>query len=231
MFVPRLRFGLVSENLPIALPDTERRMDFERLTMTLQESLAAAQKLAQANGQQQVDVEHFLASLLAQAGRRTTDLLRACGVDHDDLKRRVDEDVRKLPKVSGGSGDSDKIYLSGRLNRVLTRADDEAKKANDQFVAPEHVLLAMCDDDGAAGRLFRQAGLTRDKVVKAMKDVRKGENVNSHDPDATYKALEQFGRDLTQMAATTSSTRSSAATRRSAASSRCCRAAPRTTRC
>ncbi len=175
-------------------------MDFERLTTTLQQSLSAAQKLAAANGQQQVDVEHFLASLLSQGGRRTTDLLQGAGVDAQELKRRADKEVERLPKVSGPAVEPDKVYLSGRMSRVLSRAEDEAKKVNDQFIAPEHVLLALGEDDGATGRLLRQVGWTRDKVLNAMKDVRKGENVNSQDPEATYKSLEQFGRDLTQMA-------------------------------
>ncbi len=175
-------------------------MDFERLTTTLQESLAAAQKSARANGQQQVDVEHFLAALLEQSGQRTADLLQVAGVDAPELKRRADKEVVRLPKVSGPQGETDKVYLSSRLSRVLDRAEEEAKKAKDQFIASEHVLLALCEDDGAGGRLLRQMGLTRDKVITAMKDVRKGENVNSQDPEATYKSLEQFGRDLTQMA-------------------------------
>ncbi len=86
------------------------------------------------------------------------------------------------------------------MNRVLTHAEDEAKKAKDQYIAPEHVLLGLVEDDGATGRMLRQLGMTRAKVLNAMKDVRKGENVNAQNPEATYKALEQFGRDLTQMA-------------------------------
>ena len=175
-------------------------MDFERLTTSLQQSLSAAQKLARANGQQQVDVEHLLASLLEPGGQRTGDLLQGAGVDPQELKRRADKEVERLPKVSGPEMEPDKVYLTGRLNRVLTRAEEESRKAQDQFVAVEFVLLALCEDDGATGRMLKQMGLTRDKVMNAMKDVRKGENVNSQDPETTYKALEQFGRDLTQMA-------------------------------
>ena len=175
-------------------------MDFERLTTTLQQSLSAAQKLARANGQQQVDVEHFFASMLSEGGRRTSDLLAGAGVDAADLKRRADKEVERLPKVSGSAVEADKIYLSGRMNSVFTRAEEEARKAKDQFIAPEHILLALVEDDGATGRLLKQVGLTRDKVLNAMKDVRKGDNVNSQDPEASYKSLEQFGRDLTQMA-------------------------------
>jgi ATP-dependent Clp protease ATP-binding subunit ClpB len=175
-------------------------MDFDRLTTTLQQSLAAAQKLAGANGQQHVDVEHLLAALLEQGGRRTADLLQGAGIDPAELKRQADREVGRLPRVSGPAVEPDKVYLSGRLSRVLSRAEEEAGKAKDQFIAPEHVLLAICEDDGPAGRLLRQMGLTRERVHTAMKDVRKGEPVNSQDPEATYKSLEQFGRDLTEMA-------------------------------
>src|SRR5262245_37338655 len=175
-------------------------MDFDRLTTVAQNALKSARDRARAQGQQQVDVEHLLAALLEAAGRRTFDLLQSAGVDGDELAKRALREVGRLPKVSGTSEDSDKIYLTSRLNRVLNRAVEEADKAKDQFVAPEHLFLGMIEDEGETGRLLRQSGLTREKLLNAMKEIRKGENVNTQDPEATYKALEQFGRDLTEMA-------------------------------
>src|SRR5437899_1381626 len=107
-------------------------MDFDRFTTSLQQSVGAAQKSARAHGQQQIDVEHFLAALLEHGGRRTEDLLQGAGVDGQELKRRIEREVERFPKVSGPEGEADKVYLTGRLNRVLSRAEEESKKAKDQ---------------------------------------------------------------------------------------------------
>src|SRR5260370_7258959 len=96
-------------------------MDFERLTTTLQQSLAAAQKLAQSNGQPQVDVEHLLAALLAEGGRRTADLLQAAGVDPQQLQRRADQEAERLPKVPTPPTHPATLYLTRPLTPAPTR--------------------------------------------------------------------------------------------------------------
>jgi ATP-dependent Clp protease ATP-binding subunit ClpB len=106
-----------------------------------------------------------------------------------------------MPKVTGPSGAPDQIYVTGRLNRLLARAEDEAKKLKDDYISIEHLILAMCEDGGASGRILKEFGVTRDRLMKALQEVRGSQRVTSQNPEATYEALERYGRDLTQSAA------------------------------
>src|SRR5262249_43355823 len=112
----------------------------------------------------------------------------------------VQRELEKLPRVTTSSGSPDQLYVSGRLNRLLTQAEDEAKRLKDDFVSVEHLLLVMCDDTGAAGRILKEFGVTRDRLMRAMQEVRGHQRVSSANPEATYEALERYGRDLTKLA-------------------------------
>ena len=87
------------------------------------------------------------------------------------------------------------------MNRLLTQAEEEAKKIKDEYVSVEHLLLAMTDDGGVAGRILKEFGVTREKLSGALKDIRGNQRVTSQNPEATYQALERYGRDLTKLAA------------------------------
>src|SRR5690242_14027753 len=114
-------------------------MDFNRFTEKLQEAVRAAQSKAVRYGHQQVDVEHLLAALLEQEGGLTGSILTRAGVPVDALKRRIESELDRMPKVSGPSGGPDQIYVTARLNKLLTAAEDEAKKLKDDYVSVEHV--------------------------------------------------------------------------------------------
>jgi ATP-dependent Clp protease ATP-binding subunit ClpB len=175
-------------------------MDMNRFTEKLQEAIRAAESKATRYGHQQLDVEHLLASLLEQEGGLASSVLSRAGVNVDTLKPRVEQELDRLPKVSGPSGPPDQIYLTGRLNRLLTEAEDEAKKLKDDYISVEHVLLAMTGDSGPAGRLLREYGATRERLMQALREVRGNQRVTSQNPEATYEALERYGRDLTKLA-------------------------------
>jgi ATP-dependent Clp protease ATP-binding subunit ClpB len=174
-------------------------MDINRFTEKAQEALQGAHRRATRLGQQQVDVEHLLAELLEQEPGLALSILRKADVDVGALKRRVERELEKLPRVSGGGG-SDQVYLTGRLNRLIVQAEDEAKRFKDDFLSVEHLLLAMTDDGGAAGRILREMGVTRDRLMSALQEVRGNQRVTTQNPEATYEALERYGRDLTQLA-------------------------------
>jgi ATP-dependent Clp protease ATP-binding subunit ClpB len=174
-------------------------MDINRFTEKAQEALSAAQARATRNGQQNVDVEHVLLALLEQEGGLAPAILRKANVPVDRLRARVETEVDRLPRVSG-SGDSGQVYVSGRLNRLLVKAEDEAKRRKDEFVSVEHLLLALADDTGTAGRLLKEFGATRDSIEKAVQEVRGSQRVTSQNPEGTYQALEKYGRDLTELA-------------------------------
>ncbi len=178
-------------------------MDINRLTEKAQEALRAAQSEATRLGHQQVDVEHLLLALLAQEGGLAKSILDKAGVDAETVRQRVEAELARLPKVSSTSGGVGDVYVTSRLNRLLTQAEDEARKLKDEYVSVEHLLLAMVDDkSGAAGRILNESGLTRDRLMQALKGVRGSQRVTSQNPEATYEALERYGRDLTKLAAT-----------------------------
>jgi ATP-dependent Clp protease ATP-binding subunit ClpB len=177
-------------------------MDINRLTEKAQEALRAAQSEATRLGHQQLDVEHLLLALLDQEGGLTRSVLDKTGVDADLVRQRLETELARLPKVSSASGAAGEVYITSRLNRLLVQAEDEAKQLKDDYVSVEHILLAIVDDrSGTAGRLLGELGLTRDKLMQALRQVRGSQRVTSQNPEATYEALERYGRDLTKQAA------------------------------
>jgi ATP-dependent Clp protease ATP-binding subunit ClpB len=175
-------------------------MDINRFTEKVQEALQAAQRLAMRFGHQQMDVEHVLLAMLDQADGLAPAILLKAGVPVDALKIRVQRELEKLPRVSGPGGEN--VYLSGRLNRLLVdQVEEEAKKFKDEYISAEHLLLAMIDDTGPAGKIFREFGISRDRLMKALQEVRGHQRVTSPTPEGTYQALEAYGRDLTRAAA------------------------------
>ncbi|MDR3701962.1 MAG: ATP-dependent chaperone ClpB [Candidatus Sulfopaludibacter sp.] len=176
-------------------------MDINRFTEKLQEAVRAAQSKAVRYGHQQIDVEHLLAALLEQEGGLAHSILSKSGVQTDALLRRLEAELDRMPKVSASGGGPDQVYVTSRLNQLLTRAEDEARKLKDEYISVEHVLLAALDDKGAAGRLLKEYGLTGERLMQALREVRGSQRVTSQNPEATYEALERYGRDLTKLAA------------------------------
>jgi ATP-dependent Clp protease ATP-binding subunit ClpB len=175
-------------------------MDINRFTESVQQGLSAAQSKAARYGNQQVDVEHLLAALFEQERGLAGSILNKAEINADALKQRVEQELQRLPKVSGPAGAPDQIYVTGRLNRLLAQAEDEAKKLKDDYISVEHLLLAMTDDMGAMGRIFHELGVTRERLMRALQEVRGSQRVTSQTPEATYEALERYGRDLTRLA-------------------------------
>ena len=173
-------------------------MDLNKFTEKASETVQEAIKLAQKNGQQQVEPEHLLLSLLNQEGGLAGAILRKAGTPVDSLHRRVQEDVDKLPKMSGGE---DRVGLGSRMVRLGNRAADEAKKFKDDFISVEHLLLALLEDTGTAGRTLKEHQATGERVLKALQEVRGNQRITTQNPEATYEALKKYGRDLTEMAA------------------------------
>ncbi len=176
-------------------------MNLNRLTERSQEALREAQGLATRAGNQGVDVEHLLLALRAQRDGIAAPLLQAAGANGDALRARLQQEVERLPKVSGPAARPDQVYVTQRLSQLLTRAEDEAAGLKDEYVSVEHLLLAALADGGATGRLLREQGVTRDTLMAALQKVRGSQRVTSQNPETTYQALERYGRDLTKLAA------------------------------
>ncbi|TAM78447.1 ATP-dependent chaperone ClpB [bacterium] len=174
-------------------------MDAEKMTERVQQALNAAHALAVRRQNTDVGVEHLLAALLEQDQGIVPTILEKANEDPQRMARRVERELERLPKVVGTQ--PDRVYLSAALSRLLNTAEDESKALSDEYVSVEHLLLAMGADGGSVGRLFRELGLTRERLLQALRDVRGNQRVTSQNPEATYQTLERYGRDLTQLAA------------------------------
>jgi len=175
-------------------------MDFNRLTEKSQEAIRQAQTTAINYGNQQVDVEHLLLALLEQEGGLAPSILLKADVPLEPLHKRLIQEIEKLPKVSGSGVRPDQVYITDRLSQLLNTAEREAKRLKDDYVSIEHLLLAITEDRGASGKLLREFGATRDRLMKALVEVRGNQRVTTQNPEATYEALQKYGRDLTELA-------------------------------
>ncbi len=175
-------------------------MDINRFTEKAQSAVRAAQTLATRNSNQQIEVEHLALALLEQENGLAPNLLNKIGVNVTTLKQAIESDIQKFPKVTGPSGPVDQVYITARLNKVFVAAEDEAKKLKDDFISVEHLLLAIIDEGGAAARNFKTAGADRKRIEETLKQVRGSQRVTSQNPEATYEALNRYGRDLTKAA-------------------------------
>ena len=176
-------------------------MDINRFTEKAQQALQAAQSAAVRYGHQQIDVEHLFTALLLQEGGLAAAIFNKADVPVPPILRALEQELDRMPKVSGPSGPPDQLYITGRLNRLIVQAEDEARRLKDDYISVEHLLLAMTEDGGATGRILKQFGVTRERLMRALQEVRGSQRVTSPTPESTYQALERYGRDLTQLAA------------------------------
>jgi ATP-dependent Clp protease ATP-binding subunit ClpB len=170
------------------------------MTEKAQQALQASQQRALRMGHQQIDVENVLLSLLEQEPGLATAILRKADVNPDTLCRHLERELDKIPRVTTVTGNEANVYLSGRLNRLMAKAEEEARRFKDDYLSVEHLLLAMTEDTGATGRILKDLGLTRDRLMATLQEVRGNQRVTSPNPEATYEALQRYGRDLTELA-------------------------------
>jgi ATP-dependent Clp protease ATP-binding subunit ClpB len=173
-------------------------MRLDRYTQRAQEAILAAQETAQNYNHNQVEPEHLLRTLLTQPEGVVPEVIQQAGADPAALQAQLEDELARRPKVYGGNA---QLGLSGQLSRVLQDALGEAAGMHDDYVSTEHLLLALLGKDGAgAAKLLARASITRDRVLAALTAIRGSQRVTSQTPEATYKALEKYGRDLTQAA-------------------------------
>ncbi|MBY0242171.1 MAG: ATP-dependent chaperone ClpB [Burkholderiaceae bacterium] len=169
----------------------------DKLTTKLQEALADAQSLAVGNDNPYIEPVHLLSALINQDDGGARSLLQRAGVNIGGLTNAIKGGLERLPKVSGNNGD---VQASREFIGVLNLADKEAQKRADQFVSSEMVLLALTDDKSDAGRLARDAGLTRKALEAAIDTVRGGAKVDSQEAEGQREALKKYTMDLTERA-------------------------------
>ena len=173
-------------------------MNFDKYTQNAQAAVADCQNIAIENGQQQLEGEHLHLALLRQQDGLVPRLLTYMGLDVDTLIRQVQQEIDKLPKVSGSS---DQLYASRRFSQLLMAAEKNAQQFKDEYVSVEHLYLALVDENGTpSARIFRQYGIDREKLLQALTKVRGSQRVTSQNPEENYEALSKYGRDLVEMA-------------------------------
>jgi ATP-dependent Clp protease ATP-binding subunit ClpB len=176
-------------------------MDFAKLTQMSRQAVTDAQAIARRFNHNEVDTWHLLSALLAQEGGVVSGLVEKLGSGPGAMQLAVERELEKLPTVTG-SVDTSKVYVTQAVNDVLTRAEEEAKSLNDDFVSVEHLLLGLLDigKPEALKKLFKSFAIDRAKLLKALKELRGSQRVTTDNPEATYAALEKYGVDLVAQA-------------------------------
>ena len=175
-------------------------MRIDRFTQKMQEALQAAQDVASQFNHQEIANEHFLSALLDQSDGITQPLLEKIGVPANQLRERLAAELERRPKVHGTAVD---LRLSNELRSVLDGAEKEMSKLKDEYTSAEHYLLALSavpQSGIPAAKILKDLGVTRDKLMQALQQVRGSQRVTDQNPEGKYQTLEKYGRDLTELA-------------------------------
>src|SRR5712671_777678 len=172
-------------------------MRIDRYTQKMQEALQAAQDLASQLNNSEITNEHFLSALLDQSDGIARPLLEKIGANVDQLQERLRAELERRPKIHGSAAD---LRISNELRTVLDSAEKEMSKLKDEFTSAEHYLLALTGANVPAAKLLKELGVTRDKLMQALQQVRGSQRVTDQNPEGKYQTLEKYGRDLTELA-------------------------------
>ena len=174
-------------------------MNLNQFTQKSVEAVQAAQQMASARQNQQIEQEHLLLALLEQKEGLIPQLMQKAGVEPAALRQKLTAAVERLPQVSGsGAG---QMYLSRDLEQAMNEAEKIAREMHDEYTSVEHLMLGLFEKtDDTLRALFREAGLTKEKFMAALRQVRGNRTVTSDTPEETYDVLKKYGRDLTEAA-------------------------------
>jgi len=173
-------------------------LDPNKFTRKTNEAMNDAQSLARERSHAQVSSEHLLAALVSQAEGVVLPVLERVGVAPKAVRDKVEEKLSRLPQVHGAT--AQQATLAAEAYRLLEAADEQRRALDDDYLSTEHLLLAMTEVPGGVGDLVRGLGVTHDAVLDALKAVRGSHRVTSENPEEQYRALERYGRDLTEEA-------------------------------
>jgi ATP-dependent Clp protease ATP-binding subunit ClpC len=149
----------------------------------------------------QVDTEHLLLALIEQPEGVIPEILRTLSVDLEVISRRLDEELKSTPRTQIYGGGMGQVYITPRLKRVIDQSNQEAAKLQDDYISTEHLFLAIAGERNTpAARILGELGVTRYRILEAVKDVRGGQKVTTPQAETRYRTLEKFSRDLTQLA-------------------------------
>jgi ATP-dependent Clp protease ATP-binding subunit ClpB len=168
----------------------------DQFTAKMQEALNAALDLASKNDNPEITNEHFLLALVGQPDGLARPLLEKLGVSPSTLEDRLRDAIGRLSRARGGA----QPQVSNELRKTLDAAEGEMAKLKDEFLSAEHFLIALVAGNSSAAKLLKESGVTRDRLMKALVEIRGNQRVTDQDPEGKYQTLEKYGRDLTELA-------------------------------
>jgi ATP-dependent Clp protease ATP-binding subunit ClpC len=176
-------------------------MRFDRFTERAQNAAAVAYELVQQFGHTQVDTEHLFLALMKQDDGAVPQILSQLSVDIHAMQSRIDEELRNSPKVAVYGGGVGQIFYTPRIRTVLELAQGEANRLKDEFISTEHIFLAILSERNTpAARILQEFGVTRDRFMNGIKELRGGQRVTDRQAESRYRTLDKYSRDLTQLA-------------------------------
>jgi len=176
-------------------------MRFDRFTERAQEAAQRAAEIIQRYGHNQIDTEHILLALIEQPQGVITQLLEILKVDPENFKERLDYILRTSPKANIFGGGAGQVFITPRVKRIIDQANEEANRLKDEYISTEHIFLAILGERNTpSARLLEDLGITRQRVLDAIDELRGGQKVNDPKAESRYRTLEKYSRDLTTMA-------------------------------
>ena len=176
-------------------------MRFDRFTERAQEAAQRAAEIIQRYGHNQIDTEHILLALIEQPQGVVTQLLEILKVDPENFKERLDYILRTSPKANIFGGGAGQVFITPRVKRIIDQANEEANRLKDEYISTEHIFLAILSERNTpAARLLEDLGITRQRVLDAIDELRGGQKVTDPKAESRYRTLEKYSRDLTTMA-------------------------------
>jgi ATP-dependent Clp protease ATP-binding subunit ClpC len=176
-------------------------MRFDRFTERAQEAAQRAAEIIQRYGHNQIDTEHILLALIEQPGGVIPQILEMLNINAQALTDRLDQTLKMTPKANIFGGGAGQIFITPRVKRIIDLANEEANRLKDEYISTEHIFLAiMSERNTSAARVLESAGLTRERVLDAIMQLRGGQRVTDPQAETRYRTLEKYSRDLTQLA-------------------------------
>jgi len=176
-------------------------MRFDRFTERAQEAAQRAAEIIQRYGHNQIDTEHILLALIEQPQGVISQLLEILKIDAENFKERLDYILRTSPKANIFGGGSGQVFITPRVKRIIDQANQEANRLKDEYISTEHIFLAILGERNTpAARLMDDLGITRQRVLDAIEELRGGQKVTDPKAESRYRTLEKYSRDLTTMA-------------------------------
>jgi ATP-dependent Clp protease ATP-binding subunit ClpB len=171
-------------------------MDLNKMTERLQQALLSSQSLAQQNDHQEIDDIHLFLSIITDADNLVSNVLEKIHCSSEGFQRELLKALDKKPKVTGSGATQTNVYISATLQRIMTEAEREMKQFADDYLSVEHVLLSVLEVKSEVGNILKKLGVSKEKLLEAIKEIRGNQRVTSQNPEATYEVLKKYGRDL-----------------------------------